>query len=150
MQPAGENIRQFYEAAEKVLKHDILKFSPAEIRLLGEEFAKVVRQKAYTCYACAIMPDHIHMLIRKHRDQAEQMIANFQDASRATFIARGIRAVEHPVWGGPGWKVYLETRDDIRRVVKYIEDNPAKARRPKQAWDFVTPYDGWLPGLAPR
>jgi hypothetical protein len=49
-----------------------------------------------------------------------------------------------------GWKVFLESSDDIRRVIRYIEENPIKARRPRQIWKFVTEYDGWLPGLAPR
>jgi REP element-mobilizing transposase RayT len=150
VQPAGENIRKFYDAAQEILKHQISKFSSNEIGRLGEEFAKIVRQRAYTCYACAIMPDHAHLLIRKHRDKAEQMIASFQDASRSALIAKGMRPPGHPVWGGPGWKVYLESRRDIERVCKYIEDNPMKAQLPRQAWEFVTPYDGWLPGLARR
>lgn len=150
IQPAGEDIRRFYEAAQTKLKHELLKFSSDEIGLLGKEFANVVRQRAYTCYACAIMSDHVHLLIRKHRDKAETMIANFQDASRDSLIAQRKRPAEHPVWGGPGWKVYLESREDIRRVCTYIEDNPIKTRRPRQTWAFVTPYDGWLPGLAPR
>jgi hypothetical protein len=41
-------------------------------------------------------------------------------------------------------------RQEIERVVRYIEENPIKARRPRQCWEFVTPYDGWLPGLAKR
>ncbi len=150
IQPAAGDIRKFYEAARQVLKHELRKFAPDEIALLGKEFAEVIRQKTYTCYACAIMPDHVHLLIRKHRDKAELMIANFQDASRKAIIDGGHRPADHPVWGGPGWKVYLETRADIYRVVEYIEDNPTRARRRRQTWEFVTPYEGWLPGLAPR
>lgn len=93
------------------------------------------------------MPDHVHVLIRKHKHYAETMITNLQDGSRAALIERGIRAHVHPVWGGPGWKVYLETAADIRRTIRYIENNPIKARRPAQKWDFVVAYDGWLPGL---
>ncbi len=150
VQPAAGDVRRFYEAAQKVLKHELLKFSDDEIETLGEVFADVIRRRAYTCYACAIMPDHVHMLIRKHRDKAEQMIEHLQDASRTALISLGRRKAGHPVWGGPGWKVYLETRDDIERVIRYINDNPIKARRARQNWKFVTPYDGWLPGLAPR
>jgi REP element-mobilizing transposase RayT len=150
VQPAGGEIREFYEAARNVLKHELQKFTLDEISLLGKEFSEVVRQRTYTCYACAIMPDHVHLLIRKHRDKAESMIANFQDASRKAILNGRHRPGDHPVWGGPGWKVYLETRDDIRRVIEYVESNPMKAGRARQRWEFVTPYDGWLPGLAPR
>ena len=56
------------------------------------------------------------------------------------------RGADHPVWGGPGWKVSLENRADMARVAQYIRDNPLKIGRPRQCWPFVRPYDGWLPG----
>ncbi len=72
------------------------------------------------------MPDHVHLLIRKHQDVAEKMIEHLHAASRLAVFAdpKSARDVNHPVWGGPGWKVYLETRDDIERIVRYIERNP--------------------------
>jgi hypothetical protein len=60
--------------------------------------------------------------------------------------------MEHPVWGGPGWGVFLDTPDDVRRTIKYIEDNPLKARMPARHWSFVKEYDGWPlhPGHSPN
>lgn len=104
----------------------------------------------YTCYACAILPDHVHLLIRRHRDLPETMIAELREASRVAVLQQGARPASHPVWGGPGWKVYLDTTDDVRRVIAYIDENPTKARRAAQSWDFVKPYDGWLPGRVTR
>jgi REP element-mobilizing transposase RayT len=148
--PAYRDIQKFYAHASEVLKFPLLTFSEPEIGVLGERFAAVVKERRYTCYACAIMPDHVHVLIRKHRDQAEEMIQAFQEAGRAAVVAKpqAGRNADHPVWGGPGWKVYLNTSDDIKRVIEYIWQNPIKARRPPQSWPFIVPYDGWLPGLA--
>src|SRR5215217_6711632 len=101
---------------------------------------EVIRQQGYTCYACAIMTDHIHLVIRKHRHLAEQMITHFQRASRDAAILLKRRHPEHPVWGGPGWKVFLDTPQDIQRTIKYVEDNPIKARLPAQSYEFVTKY----------
>jgi REP element-mobilizing transposase RayT len=89
------------------------------------------------------MRDHVHLLIRKHRDSAEEMIFNFQEASRLRLRTLGLRASDHPVWGGPGWKVFLDHPDDVRRTIKYIDDNPVKMRLPRQRHDFVKPYDNW-------
>ena len=91
------------------------------------------------------MPDHVHMLIRRHRDKAEDMIGFFQEDSKAALIQAGRRPVNHPVWGGPGWKVFLNTREDMERIVKYIRNNPIKAGLKAQRWGFVKEYDGWLP-----
>lgn len=147
IQPASSDLRKFYEIAGTVLRHDLLTFDNAEIAVIGAAFARIVQSRGYTCYACAIMPDHVHVLIRKHRVQAETMIEHLQMESGTAILSRHQRAPDHPVWGGPGWKVFLETRDDIERTIKYIEDNPFKAHRPAQRWDFVTKYDGWLPAI---
>ncbi len=151
IQPAGAVLREFYEAARGVLKHKLLTFTPEDAQLIACGFADAIKKRTYTCYACAIMPDHIHLVIRKHRDQAEDMIAHFQDATREAIRANlgGHHGPEHPVWGGPGWKVFLNTQKDIRRTVYYVEQNSVKIGRPIQGWPFVKPYDGWLPGRGP-
>lgn len=147
VQPAGKTIRDFYDVAKPLLQNEVLTFDDDQISIVAEAFAEVIRKNGYTCYACAIMADHVHLVIRKHRHKAEQMIENLQEASREALIAGGLRTAVHPVWGGPGWKVYLDTREDIERTIKYVEQNPIKSRRPAQHWPFVVAYDGWLPGL---
>jgi REP element-mobilizing transposase RayT len=146
IQPAGRVIQAFHEASQAVLKHALLAFSDAEIQIVGQAFADVMRTRNYTCYGCAILPDHVHLLIRKHRDQAEQMIEHFQHASRTAILQAGSRSADHPVWGGPGWKVFLETREDFTRTIAYLRKNAVQAHRSEQTWPFVKPYDGWLPG----
>ena len=90
------------------------------------------------------MPDHVHILIRKHRDRAEQMIDRFQEASRSVVCERPTVPRDHPVWtDGGGWKVFLETPEDIRRTIAYIQRNPINAGLPPQRWPFVTSYDDW-------
>ncbi len=123
IQPAGKVIREFYEAAQGVLKHELLTFSNDEVSAIACGFADVIKKRTYTCYACAIMSDHVHILIRKHRDKAETMIEELQLVSRDSVLALNgaRRASDHPVWGGPGWKVYLETQEDIQRTIHYVE-----------------------------
>ena len=152
IQPAGNVVRGFYDAAGDVLRRPLLELTAPEIAVVGEAFGEVARQRNYTCYGCAIMPDHVHLLIRKHRDQAEMMIAHFQGASRIAVLAKlqAGRDAEHPVWGGPGWKVFLNTREDMARVVKYIRDNPRKAGRPEQHWPFVRGVRRLVAGAGPR
>ncbi len=148
IQPAGSEIRAFYATADPILKHERLLFTDQDITFLGECFAQTIRQRHYTCYACAIMPDHVHSLIRKHRDKAEEMIEHFQRDSRVKLIDDRRRSSDHPVWGGPGWKVFLHTREDMEQIAHYIRNNPIKAGRAAQNWSFVKEYDGWLPGFA--
>src|SRR5690606_37315196 len=107
-------------------------------------FEEVIKSERYTCYACAVMPDHVHLLIRKHKHTAEEMIERFQEASRRAILANnGRHEPGHPVWGGPGWSVFLEHPNDVRRTMRYIEQNPVKIHRPIQHWSFTCDYDNW-------
>ena len=66
-QPAGNIIRQFYEKAADFLAHPLLVFDEAERLLIAEAFAGVVEQQRYTAYACAILPDHVHAVVRNRK-----------------------------------------------------------------------------------
>ena len=146
IQPAREEVRRFYEEARAVLKHPLLTFTDEDVAIVAASFAKEMTARKYTCYGCAIMPDHVHLLIRKHRDHAETMSEILQDASRQALLQAGRHTGDHPVWGGKGWKGFLFSQADMHRTIAYIEENPVKANLPAQSWPFVKLYDGWLPG----
>jgi REP element-mobilizing transposase RayT len=143
--PPGSEVRAFYEQARHVLTHELLTYPVEDFSLIASSIGRVIEQQGYTCYACAVMPEHVHLLIRRHRDFAEQMLMLFQLATQELLIGARHRPPSHPAWGGPGWKVFLNTREDMERTVRYIEANPRKAHLPAQRWGFVRPYDGWHP-----
>ena len=143
IQPASSEIQNFYELATPLLRHPQVAFTPEDVDQIASAFAREIKAQTYTCCACAIMPDHVHILIRKHKHQSEEMIRNLQRVSHLAL--RGSRRFdwEHPVWGGTGWKVFLDRPEDITRIIRYIEQNPVKTGLPEQRWDFVKAYDGW-------
>ena len=152
VQPASREIGRFYERAREALAMPLLEFTRAETDSIGRAFAETIKRHRYTCYACAILPDHVHALIRKHKHKAEEMIANLQEASRLRLQKESRRCAGHRVWGGSGWKVFLDHPDDVRRTIGYIQRNPTKLRLAEQRWSFVKEYDGWPlhPGHSPN
>jgi REP element-mobilizing transposase RayT len=145
IQPPPQTIRDFYQDAREVLQHQLLLLGAEDVAIIATAFAETIRTRRYTCYACAIMPDHVHLLIRRHRDDGDAMIEAFQTDSRAALIQAQRRPEDHPVWTKGGRKIYQNSREDMERIVRYVENNPIKAGLPAQRWDFVRPYDGWLP-----
>lgn len=139
IQPPSRVIRGFYEEARDLLKHPLLILSDEDIALVAQAFAQTIGERAYVCYGCAIMPDHVHCLVGRHRDRAEGITEALQRDSRQALIETGRRAPTHPVWGGTGWKVFQNTHQGMRPIVEYIQRNPIKARRPVQNWPFVQP-----------
>lgn len=142
IQPAGADRCAFYQAADPVLRHDRPLLDDDAIALVGQSIAQTMARRRYTCFACAVMPDHVRVLIRKHRDCAETMIEHFQADRKQALLGAGKRPATHPVWGGPGWKVYEDTREAMERTIRSIADNPLKIGRPPQLCPFVQPYDG--------
>jgi hypothetical protein len=110
VQPAGRDVRAFYEQARAVLKYPLLSFAPTEFVVVADAIGESVAELKYTCYGCAIMPDHVHLVIRKHRDLAEEMIEKIQALSRKRLVECGLREWNHPTWTRGGWKVFLITR----------------------------------------
>ena len=143
VQPSSHTIREFQQRAKEILKYRVARFDANETQTVADAFAETIDEHKYTCYACAIMPDHIHALIRKHKHPAEEMIENLQETSRLRLRTFRTRTPEHPIWGAPGWKVFLDHPDEVRRIVRYIENNPVKWKLPRQRWPFVKSYDGW-------
>jgi REP element-mobilizing transposase RayT len=152
VQPDRQEVRSFYQQAQKLLSYTTLKFDQSDIMTVGKAFGEIIRERKYTCYACAIMPDHVHILIRKHRDLGEEMIENLQDRSCDRFCDGGSCNPSHPVWTDGGWKRYLFTPEEVRGVIRYIEGNPLEIGWPLQRWDFVKAYDNWPlhPGHDPK
>lgn len=144
LQPCGRDIREFYAKATPLLVHDVLTFDANDRELIATAFETVIRREQLTCYACAIMPDHVHILIRKHRLHAEDMMELLKEASRACLHRNKELSDDHPVWtGGHGWKVFLDHPEEVRRAAIYIERNPLPLNLPIQLWNFVKEYDGW-------
>jgi REP element-mobilizing transposase RayT len=143
LQPAGGEIRAFYTQAGASLKHPLLKFSPAEFPIVAAAIGAAIEECGYACYAAAVMPDHVHVVIRKHRDLGEAMIERIQALSRKRLVEAGLRQGEHPVWTRGGWKVFLDHPEEVRRTVGYVEHNPLKLRLPRQCWPWVKEYDNW-------
>src|SRR5690242_10771826 len=87
VQPLGRDIRQFYEAARQVLKHPILTLDEAARSVVAGAIETVVRISKLTCWACVVMPDHVHILIRKHRLTFEEMMEQLKDTSATALRA---------------------------------------------------------------
>ncbi len=143
VQPSGQEVRQFYEEAAKILKYPLLTFDEMARAEIAAAFGKVIEEQRYTCYGCAIMPDHVHILIRKHKHQAEEMMEIFKEASRNRLCLAQQSLENHPTWTKGGWKVFLDNPEEILHTISYIEKNPLQIGLPKQRWSFVKVYDGW-------
>jgi REP element-mobilizing transposase RayT len=143
VQPPRGKLKRFYRTATPRLDYEPVWFDDAKRQALGDTFAHVVKSRRYTVWACAVLSNHAHLCIRRHRDDALTMWRAIADASRTALRGYSDVPDDHPVWSLRPYKVFLYSPDDVRRIIAYIERNPLKERLAQQTWNFVQPYDGW-------
>jgi len=118
-------------------------FEDAKRQALGESIGQAVRRGGCTLWACAVLRNHVHLCVRRHRDDAKTIWSKFaEQTSNGLRLFAGL-PIGRPIWCQRPYKVFLYTPDDVRRDIAYIEHNPEKEGLSRQNWPFVTPYDGW-------
>ena len=142
-QPTREEIKAFHAEAKKYLEHPVLWFESPQRQIIGEALGSVVGRKNLTCYACAALPDHAHLLVRRHRIKAQEMIELLMAASRDALVRSRHVPPDHPVWSRDYYVKYKDTPRAVHAAADYIHRNFAKHRIAPQEWEFVVPYDNW-------
>ncbi len=141
--------RRLRLAAKQAMKYPEVAFTGRQAQAVGHGFARQVAKSGYLVHACAIMPDHAHLVIARHRYSIEQVVRLLRQSATARLLATNL----HPfaglrndkgrlpsVWGQDFWKVFLFEPEDVIRAIRYTERNPVKDGLPPQKWSFVTPY----------
>jgi REP element-mobilizing transposase RayT len=142
-----EHDRNLRLRAKTALKYPAVKFTGVQARAVARGFAEYTDRSGLQVWACAILPDHVHLVIGRPGMKAEQLVIQLKGAATRALEAEGI----HPLaqWQKNGrvpkcWvrglgKVYLDA-DDVERAIRYVNDNPIKEGKRAQMWSFVRPF----------
>jgi REP element-mobilizing transposase RayT len=126
-----------------------VKLTGTQARAVGRGIAEICPKIELIVHACAIMPDHVHLVVASHKLDGDDLIACLKRAGSRSMNAEGIhpfRDFRRPngklpsPWAGRGWKVALYTVDDLIGRIRYVEQNPIEAGFKRQHWSFVTPF----------
>lgn len=138
-------------AAKTALKYPPVKLSGIQARAVGRGFARYVERSGLVVWACAILPDHVHLVLGRHRLPVEQIVIRLKGDATCSLIEEGTHPFGHikkkngrppKCFAEGGWKVYLNMPEDVVRSIRYVENNPVKEGKPLQAWGFVSHYQG--------
>lgn len=136
--------------AKSSLAHEPIKFTGAQARTIASGFGRAIRESDYQVVACAILPEHIHLVCLRHDHAAEQIVGHLKTRATQQLFADGIHpfsSFEHDgrfpsVWARRCWKVFLDSNADINCAIKYVEENPLKEGKPPQKWSFIQAFSG--------
>ena len=146
-------------AAKRALSRPPARFTGAQAQSIGHGFRRAARDGKYICYACAILPDHVHLVLAIHPRPIKQIVGHLKAMASREMTKNG----RHPFakmaqkddslptpWVEGCWKRYLDTRDEVAQGIRYVENSPIKMNLPRQRWLFVTPFAVHAPGRAPQ
>ena len=139
------------QAAKRLLQYPAVQFSGVQARAIGQGFANACRKSGFTIWACAILPEHTHLVIARH-DFKVEYIANLLKGEATKQLRKEgcdpmaihAKPEERPPspWSDRRWKVFLDSEEAIEKAIHYVEENPEKEGKPRQKWSFVTPFAG--------
>jgi REP element-mobilizing transposase RayT len=143
LQPTRKELREFHRQAAPLLEYPRFWIDDAKRQAIDEAIAKVVISCGYTVWACAVLSNHVHMVIRRHRDDAVVIWNSIAQSMRIALGGFVDVGPDHPVLAARPYKVFLRSPNEVRGRVAYVEGNPMKEGLPPQHFDFVESYNDW-------
>jgi REP element-mobilizing transposase RayT len=128
--------------AKDALKFPPVHFTGPEAVVVAAGFSKACEEGEYVVWAASILPEHVHLVVARHERNIEQIVGHLKSSATHLLRTSEHRDAEVRIWASRCWPVFLNTEQDIRRAVRYVEENPLKERKRRQSRSFVTPYSG--------
>ena len=121
-----------------------------QVKSIAAGFDEVVRKSGYTIWACAVMPQHTHLVIARHTYKVEQIATLLKGGATRRIVEDGRHPMQKmktegqlpSMWARGCWKVYLDNDEAIMNAIRYVDENPVEEGKPRQHWPWVAPYQG--------
>ncbi|MBN2580692.1 MAG: transposase [Pirellulales bacterium] len=146
---AAAHDSQLRVATKKVLKYPPVQFNGRQALAVSKGFTAAIEESGYQILACSILPDHVHVVVRRCHRLIEKIVRHLKSKATAQLNRENL----HPLadyttdrgspptpWAEKCWKCYLNTSSDILRAIRYVETNPVKEGKRRQRWSFVVPW----------
>ena len=135
-------------AAKQSLERPAVRLNGLQARAVGRGFAAYASKTGLPVWACAVLPDHVHLVVGVTAMKVESLVIQLKGSATEQLRAESLHPFQdqldkhgrpHKCFARREWKVYL-AQDDVPRAITYAEKNPEKEGLPVQKWKFVTPY----------
>jgi hypothetical protein len=125
-QPDRSELKAFHRQARPLLEQEIIWFDSTMRNVIADSFARSAARFGYRVYACAIVRNHAHLVVQRHKHSHEVIWCTFAEGSRESLRVVADLPDRHRVWGDRPYSKFLYTPEDIRTRIKYVKENPVK------------------------
>ncbi|MCB9849783.1 MAG: transposase [Phycisphaerales bacterium] len=137
--------------AKQSLRYPPVTWTGVQARAIARGFAAYFAKSGVVVWACSIMPEHVHLVVARHRYSVEQII----NLAKAAATKQVTRERVHPLaefggdsgdlpprmWSRGHWRVFLNSEAALRTAIDYVTQNPIKEGKRRQEWSFVARFD---------
>ena len=137
--------------AKEHLTYPAVRLTGAQARAVASGFHRAAIEGNYVILACAILPDHVHLVIERHARPIPQIVSHLKGRATQQLVVEGL----HPfalfaepdgsvpsAWARKYWKVFIDDPHWVRNAIRYVEDNPVKEGKRRQRWRMIAPFLG--------
>lgn len=138
-------------AAKEALKYPPVVFTGRQALAVAHGFARVVTKSGYVIYACAILPQHTHLVVGRHHYSIEQVVRRLKQAASIALAEEGVHPLQNysekdgsipTPWARRCWKCFIDNEPYAHAAIKYVFRDPTKEGKSPQQWSFLTPFTG--------
>jgi REP element-mobilizing transposase RayT len=142
--------RQLRLAMKKHLQRAPVVFTGAQARSVALGIGHAAREGGYIILACAVLKDHVHVVVARDGRLSEQIRSHLKRAASKQLREDRLHPFANDPqtdgslpspWSRGGWQVFLDSPEDIRRAIEYVENNPVREGLRRQRWSFVTAFE---------
>lgn len=136
-------------AAKAALEYSPVRFTGVQARAIALGFGNSVQKSSVTIWACAVLPDHVHLVVAAHRLRIETLANLLKGEATKQLLADGTHPFQNvrvyrdrppPCFARKWWVIYKDDEESVVNAIRYVERNPLKAGLPAQRWSFVVPH----------
>jgi len=139
-QPTPSALRRWLDCAQHSLKHEPVVLDGTAAREAVRGIGEQVERHRYTILALAVLPDHAHVVVRRHAHQHTRIVAGLKAVSSRRVRQHLGAEGGTPVWARGYWVRFLDEDNHIRAAVRYVDRNPVRMGLRAQRWPFVIPF----------
>ena len=137
--------------ALRALAYPPVSLNGEQARAVGEGFAKFSTKSQLGIWACSILPEHVHLVLGRHRYKMEIAANLLKGAATKHLNDVGLHPmsvhkhadgrVPH-MWAKQQWIAYLDCEQSIENAIRYVEASPVREGKRPQMWNCVIPFTG--------
>lgn len=132
-QPQKNKLTKFWAESKNSLPHKTYFINDRTRPIIASAFASVIQRLELSVPACAIMNDHVHILLFSSKYRIEYIVNQLKGSATKALNAN------HTPWTRGCWKIFINDTNTLKAAAEYINSNPKKAGLSPQSWSFVKP-----------